>query len=148
MIKTRPPKALAPDLPDRLRERFRGFPLVRDWGLDIEAVAPDRAVLTMAPSAATCNLAGVLNGGVLATLADIACALALSTHFDGRMPFATSDLQIRFLEPVDGQVRVEAAVVRASLRNAVLECRILQEERVMALATAHFSIQARSPEQP
>lgn len=148
MVKTRSPKALAPDLTDRLRERFRDFALVRDWGLAIEAVTPDRAVLTLAPSAATCNLAGVLNGGVLATLADIACALALSTQFDGRMPFATSDLHIRFLEPVDGPLAVEASVVRASLRSAVLDCRLVQAGRVRALATAHFIIKTRAAEQP
>ena len=149
MVKTRALREIAPDLLDRLKARFGGFPLVQGWGLSIEAVAPGRAVLSMAPSAATSNgPEGVVNGGVLATLADMACAFALSTAFDGRMPFATSDLHIRYLEPVDARVTIEAAVIRASLRSAVLECKLLCGERVMALCTAHFIIKVRTGEKP
>lgn len=149
MVKTRAPREIAPDLLDRLRARFGGFPLTRDWGLRIDALEPGRATLGMSPSAATTNgPSGVLNGGVLATLADMACAFALSTAFDGRMPFATSDLHIRYLEPVDGPVSIEASVIRASLRTAVMECRILREGRVMALCTANFTIKVRAAEQP
>ena len=35
-------------------------------------------------------------------------ALALSTVFDGQLPFATSDLHIRYLEPTEGMVRFDA----------------------------------------
>ena len=140
---------MAPDLLDRLKARFGDFPLTKGWGLSIDAIAPGRAVLSMAPSPKTVNgPSGVLNGGVLATLADMACAFALSTEFDGRMPFATSDLHIRYLEPVDSPVTLEATVIRASLRSAVMECRLLCEERVMALCTAHFIIKSRSSEHP
>ncbi len=149
MVKTRAPREIAPDLLDRLRARFGAFPLTRGWGLAIESIGPGRAVLAMAPSEATTNgPSGVLNGGVLATLADMACAFALSTHFDGRMPFATSDLHIRYLEPVQGPITVEATVIRASLRSAVMECRILCGASVMALCTSHFIIKARTGEQP
>lgn len=140
MVRTRTPREIAPDLVDRLKARFRDYPLVQGWGLAIEEIAAERAVISISPSPAVANSAGVVNGGVLATLADIACALALSTHFDGRMPFATSDLHIRYLEPVDAPLRIEAAVVRASLRSAVMECRLKCGERVMALCTAHFTI--------
>jgi len=144
MVKTRALREIAPDLLDRLKARFGGFPLTRDWGLTIDSVEPGKAVLSMAPSEATTNgPSGVLNGGVLATLADMACAFALCTHFDGRMPFATSDLHIRYLEPVDSPVSIEATVIRASLRSAVMECKLMCEDRVMALCTAHFIIKAK-----
>lgn len=135
---------LAPDLRDRLRARFADFPLTRDWGLSIESVAWGEAVLALHPGTATTNgTTGVVNGGVLATLADVACALALCTHFDGRMPFATSDLHIRYLEPVEGRVEFHATVVRASARTAVMECRAQDGSKVMALATANFTIRNR-----
>lgn len=145
MERTRSPHALAPDLLERLRTRFRDFPLTRDWQLSIDALAPGRAELSLVPGVYTVNgPSGVVNGGVLATLADIACAMALGTYFDGRMPFATSDLHIRYLEPADARVLVQASVVRASLRSAVLECRLLCGERIVGLGTAQFAIQARS----
>ena len=140
-----PEPAIAPDLLDRARARFAAFPLVRDWRLSIEELGPGRAVLALVPSEATLNGPdGVVNGGVLATLADVGCALALCTRFDGRMPFATSDLHIRYLEPARARVRVEASVVRASRRSAILECQLLCGQRMVALCTAHFAIKSRS----
>jgi len=144
MIRTRSPHLLAPDLLDRVRARFGDFPLTRDWPLTIDTLAPGRATLSLVPSERTTNgPAGVVNGGVLATLADIACAMALCTYFDGRMPFATSDLHIRYLEPADSRVEAEASVVRASARSAILECRLLCGGRIVGLATAHFTIKLK-----
>lgn len=149
MVKTRTPIALAPDLLERLKQRFSGFPLTRDWDLSIDHLAPGLAVMSMAPNAWTTNgPTGVVNGGVLATLADMACALALCTHFDGNMPFATSDLHIRYLEPATGPLAIEASVVRATPRSAVLECRLSVQRKVVALCTAHFTIQLRGKETP
>jgi acyl-coenzyme A thioesterase PaaI-like protein len=141
MVKTRTPPPLAPDLLDRVRDRFRDFPLTRDWLLSIDALQPGKASLSLVPSERTVNgPGGVVNGGVLATLADIGCAMALSTYFDGRMPFATSDLHIRYLEPAETRVAVEAAVLRASGRSAILECQLLCSGRLVGLCTAHFTI--------
>jgi uncharacterized protein (TIGR00369 family) len=147
MVKTRIPSELAPDLLSRVEERFGGFPLTRNWGLRLRELAPGSARLTMVPNEHTTNGAsGVLNGGVLATLSDMACAFALCTCFDGRMPFATSDLHIRYLEPADSEITVEATVVRASLRSAVLDCRMLCGGRIVATSTAHFIIKLRAKE--
>lgn len=144
MVKTRSPHAIAPDLLDRVRNRFHDFPLTRDWRLSIDALQPGKAALSLEPSERTVNgPGGVVNGGVLATLADIGCAMALSTYFDGRMPFATSDLHIRYLEPAGGRVLVEASVIRASLRSAILECRLLCDGNIVGLCTAHFAIKVK-----
>jgi len=141
MVKTRTPAPLAPDLLERVRERFRAFPLTRDWHLGIDALEPGGATLSLVPTAQTINGAGgIVNGGVLATLADISCAVALCTYFDGRMPFATSDLHIRYLDPADAKVTIQATVVRASLRSAILECRLACGDRLVGLCTANFVI--------
>jgi acyl-coenzyme A thioesterase PaaI-like protein len=87
---------------------------------------------------------GTVNGGVLATLADMTCALALCTAFDGAMPFATSDLHIRYLEPAEGPVVVEAEVLRLSGRGAILDCRLKCGDHIVALCNTHFSIKSRS----
>ena len=145
MNKVKGNRELAPDLADRLRGRFAGFPLIRDWNLVIQEVGPGTARLTMAPGPFTGNSTGIINGGVLASLADMACAMALSTHYDGRMPFATADLHIRYLEPALGELTIVASVVRASARSAVLECRLLCGEAIAASATAQFII-TRAPQ--
>ena len=144
MTKQRVPEPLAPDLLERVRDRFRDFPLVRDWHLSINELRPGQSSLSLDPSERTINgSSGVVNGGVLATLADMACALALATHFDGRMPFATADLHIRFLEPAKGPVILEALLLRASARSAILECQCRCEGRLVALCTTQFAIKSR-----
>ena len=141
MVKTRTPPPLAPDLLERVRERFRAFPLTRDWRLGIDALEPGGATLSLVPTAQTVNgTGGIVNGGVLATLADISCAVALCSYFDGRMPFATSDLHIRYLDPAAAKVTAQATVLRASLRSAILECRLTCADRLVGLCTAHFTI--------
>ena len=81
--------------------------------------------------------------GIQASLVDMACALALSTAFDGAMPFYTSDLHLRYLEPADGDLEAEARVVRRSARSGILECRLRVGETVVALGTCHFTIKPK-----
>jgi len=52
-------------------------------------------------------------------------------------------LHIRYLEPADGTVLVEASVIRASQRSAILECRLLCDGNIVGLCTAHFAIQVK-----
>jgi len=139
-VRSRLAGQVAEDLLERLRIRFAAYPLIQGWGVAIVAVGPGRATLRLGPSPLVQNLAGTVNGGVQATLADMACAVALSTAFDGTMPFATSDLHIRYLEPAAGQVVAEAEVVRRSSRSAVIECRLSCGSEVVALCTTLFSI--------
>src|SRR6059058_619539 len=46
------------------------------------------------------NLAGVLHGGVTATMVDAAVGIALSRHFRGVRPATTVELKINYLRPV------------------------------------------------
>lgn len=141
MPKPQIPETLAPDLLERLRTRFHPWPLISGWGLTIESVRPGTAVMVLQPTKAVINGSrGVVNGGVLATIADMASAIALSTAFDGAMPFATSDLHIRYLEPARGEVRADAQVVRISGRSGILECRLTCGDHLAAFCTANFAI--------
>ncbi len=143
MAKPQIPETLAPDLLERLRARFHPWPLISDWGLTIESVAPGSAVMVLVPSRSVTNGArGNVNGGVLATMADMVSALALSTAFDGAMPFATSELHLRFLEPAKGEVRGEAKVVRISGRSGILECRLTCGDHLVAVSTANSAIKS------
>jgi len=141
MPKPQIPETLAPDLLERLRARFHPWPLISGWGLTIESVVPGQAVMVLHPTKAVVNGArGTVNGGVLATVADMVSALALSTAFDGAMPFATSDLHVRYLEPAKGEVRAEGKVIRFSGRGAILECRLTCGDHLVTMATANFAI--------
>jgi len=60
------------------------------------------------------------------------------------MPFATSDLHIRYLEPAEGMILAEAEVVRLSPRSAIIECKLKCGSKLVALCTTHFTIKARA----
>ena len=140
------PAVLAPDLLERVRARFAPWPLIQDWDMTFEEMEPGKATLKLRPNQHTVNgPRGNVNGGVLATVADMTCALALCTVFDGLMPFATQDLHIRYLEPAKGVVIGKAEVVRLSKRGAMLECRLMCGHHMVAHCTAHFSIKPNLP---
>lgn len=137
------PTELAPDLLDRIRARFAPWALLEGLGLEIEAVSPGCARLMLPATPRVTNGArGTMNGGWLANLADMAAAFALSTAFDGHMPFATSDLHIRYLDPAIGPTTAEAEVLRLSKNGAVVECRLRCGGHLVAISTAHFAIRA------
>lgn len=141
MPKPHLPETLAPDLVERLRTRFHPWELIRDWGLTLDSVEPGRAVMRLVPSRCVVNgPRGNVNGGVLASMADLTGAVAVSTAFDGAMPFATSDLHIRYLEPARGEVLADASILRFSGRGAIVECRLTVGDRLVALCTANFAI--------
>jgi len=134
------PEKLAPDLLERLIQRFGNFPLFQGWELSIERLEPGLATLRVGHSEKVRNTKGDVHGGVQAAVADSACAMALCTVFDGAMPFATSDLHIRYLEPARGEVLGEGKVIRFSGRGAILECRLTCGGHLVALCTANFAI--------
>jgi len=66
------------------------------------------------------NSAGVLHGGVLATLADAAVGIALSRHFEGKRPFTTTELKINYMRLVsEGKVRARARLLKVGTRLCV-----------------------------
>jgi uncharacterized protein (TIGR00369 family) len=59
------------------------------------------------------NLAGVLHGGVTATLADAAVGIAISNHFHGTRKATTVELKVNYFLPIeDGKVRARSHLIR------------------------------------
>jgi len=145
MPKPQLPTEIAPDFADRLRARFADFQVIQGWGLEILEMTPGQAIVRIQATPRTTNpVGGIINGGVLASLADMASALALSTAFEGAMPFATSDLGIRYLEPAKGAVEAQATVLRLSRHSAVISCELRAAGEIVALCTSHFAIKLKS----
>ena len=118
------PAGLAPDLLERLRGRLAASPVLARLGATLEDLAPDRAVLKLPYREEISNGSGTVHGGILATLADTAVAFALSTNFDGKMGFATSDLTIHFLRRARGDVWARARIIKKGRRVNVGEVAI------------------------
>jgi uncharacterized protein (TIGR00369 family) len=90
---------------------------------------------------------GTVHGGMLATLADVTCALTTWGNYDtdGEVP-VTTDLHVRFFrQPRSGPLTAEAQLVHAGRRTLASECAIVDGEgRELARATATFMVVART----
>ena len=140
------PPAVASDLLERLQARVHPWPLIKDWDLTIDEVGPGTALIRLKPGPRTTNSSrGNINGGVLATMVDMVGAVALSSAFDGLMPFATSDLHVRYLEPAIGPAVATATVLRLSRAGAVVEARVHCADKLVVAATMNFSIKPNLP---
>src|ERR1700737_130056 len=107
---------LAPDLRDRLARRLAPSPALGWLPPVLVDLALDSAVIRLPYREEITNGSGTVHGGVLATLADTAVAFALSTNFDGKMGFATTDLTIHFLRRAKGEVWARARILKKGRR--------------------------------
>jgi len=125
------------DPADRLGEVV-GTPFQRSLGARWSAVDDDPAAvaveLVIRPD--LCGPAGSLEGGVVATLADVAGAAAAARAL-GTM-VATEHISVSYLAPGRvGPVRAVGTPLRVGRRDVVAEVRVLdlgQEGRLMAVA--------------
>lgn len=129
-------KPFEADLIDRLRERFQRAPAQSVVGIEVLAIDLDYAELAIPFSRTVDNGGGSIHGGVLAMLADTAVACALSTNFDGRMGFATSNLNIHFLRRAKGRVVAKASIVKKGGTVCVGQVAIEDENGVLVATSS------------
>ena len=136
---------LAPDLLQRLRKRLADSPALGWLSPSLEELGVDRCVLKLPYRQEITNGSGTVHGGILAALADTAVAFALSTNFDGKMGFATTDLTIHYLRRARGEVRARARIIKKGKRVNVGEVEIQDlSGREVARALASFLLTTSS----
>ena len=79
------------------------------------------------------NVAGVVHGGVLASMADTAMGIGLHNNFGGRRPITTTELKINYLRPVKhGKAVARAHVLRVGKNLCVGRVDVFDAERRLA----------------
>jgi uncharacterized protein (TIGR00369 family) len=82
------------------------------------------------------NLAGLLHGGVTATMADAAVGIAVARHFRGSRRTTTVELKISYLRPIaEGKTTARAHLLRTGAHLCVGRVDIFDNRRNLA-ATA------------
>jgi len=96
-----------------LRNVVESMPFNKLVGLRIVRLHSDGVTVECAMRDDLRNSAGVMHGGVAATLADAAVGIALASHFGGRRPFTTTDLKVNYLRPIaHGKLVARSHLVR------------------------------------
>ena len=89
------------------------------------------------------NVRGALQGGLIATLIDIAGGVLAGRHVGAGQDVTTADLTIHYLAPVvEGPARAEATVLRAGRRLIVTTVDVtdVARDRLAARATLSFAV--------
>jgi uncharacterized protein (TIGR00369 family) len=89
------------------------------------------------------NIRGALQGGLVATLIDIAAGRLAEHHVGPDQSVTTADMNVHFLAPVVvGPARAEATIVRAGKRLVVTAVDVTDvgRDRLAARATLSFAV--------
>ena len=103
-----------------LRAHVDRMPFNKLLGIHVQRLHSDGLTIECTLRPELLNLAGVLHGGVLATLADAAVGIALQRHFGGTRPITTVEMKINYLRPVsEGKVRARAKLLKVGTKLGV-----------------------------
>ena len=111
-------------------------PFARLLGIEVDAVEPGHAVLSMKLRHEHMRNNAIAHGGVIATLIDSAMAIAIMALLEENERTVTVDLTIHYLRPVpEGSAKASARVVRAGRRVVTVSAELFDGEGKLA-ATA------------
>ncbi|EHB55197.1 phenylacetic acid degradation-related protein [Mycolicibacterium rhodesiae JS60] len=122
--------------PRSLRELFDQL------GLHVVESTDDTVVMEMPVDERTTNTAGGLQGGLIATMADVAAGQLASAATPFGFGIATTDLFIRYLRPIKiGPARAVAKILRTGKRSVVVQVDIRRgnDNELGATATINFA---------
>ncbi|MBF7142252.1 MULTISPECIES: PaaI family thioesterase [Pseudomonas] len=110
-------------------------------GCRVVALEEGRAEVALALTPPLRNRGGVLHGGALFSLVDIAMGLACSTSHGFDKQSATLECKINYLRPVsEGEVTCVATVLHAGRRTLVVEAHVSQASKMVAKAQGTFVV--------
>ncbi|RME17630.1 MAG: PaaI family thioesterase [Alphaproteobacteria bacterium] len=118
-------------------------PWVRALAPRVEKMACTGVIVSIPVTDEICRTGGQVSGQALATLADTAMVLACAGHFKAFRPVATTNLDVQFLRPANGErISCTATIVRAG-RALIFTRAVLTAEpsgKEVATATATMAV--------
>lgn len=120
-----------------LLESIRNAPFYKWFGIELVAISPGKAIFDMEVRSEQTNSIGLLQGGVVTSLADSSMALAVRSLGANA---ATVDLSIGFTAParIGDMLRAEGKVVKSGRDIFFTETRVMAGDRLIAYSKATF----------
>jgi uncharacterized protein (TIGR00369 family) len=106
----------------------------------------DRLIIEMDNRPDLVNIRGAIQGGLVATLIDIAAGRLAGNVAGPERDVTTADMNVHFLAPIiEGPARAEASIVRAGRRLIVTSVDVFDagRDRLAARATLTFAVLER-----
>jgi len=136
---TKPVEPLAPEVEAAIRSRLAANPFIKFVGIQVPQLGKGyaRFVLPFKPELA--NSIGLLQGGMIAALADEAVAFALYSLVKEGESFNTVEMKINFLGAVkEGEVEAEAHIFKKGRTISLGEAVVRQGDRLIAKAMCTY----------
>ncbi len=116
-------------------------------GFEVQRLYEGGAVLSMRVDERHRQIHNVVHGGVIASLADTAGAIAAYTVSALGVELVTIELKINYLLPIaDGKVEAEGRVLRAGRNFTVVDCDVRNEQgELAAKALMTFGVAGSRP---
>ncbi len=117
-------------------------PLFQYLGVIVQTISPERAILRLPLRHEFTQGAGVVAGGVIATLADESMAHVVVANLDDGQSTATVEMNVRFLRSIiEGEISAEAKVVKKGRQIITVSAEVRdQKKSLLADAGASFII--------
>jgi uncharacterized protein (TIGR00369 family) len=120
---------------ERIHQSFSRQGFMKTLGAEIESVEPGKVTLTCAFAEGLTQQHGLLHGGVLASLADVACGYAALSTMPPEREVLTVEFKINFLKSAKTKSLVAVGQVLQSGRTlTVCEGTVFDETRTRAIA--------------
>jgi uncharacterized protein (TIGR00369 family) len=117
--------------------------LLGQMGMRDVVETDERLIIEMDNRSDLTNVRGALQGGLVATLIDIAAGRLAGRHVGPDQDVTTADMNVHFLAPVVvGPARAEATIVRAGKRLIVTAVDVTDagRDRLAARSTLTFAV--------
>jgi len=108
---------------------------MRTLGASLEAVEPGTVTITCASDERMTQQHGLMHGGVLASLVDVACGYAALTKMPAEREVLTVEFKINFLKPANtDRVIAVGQVIQSGRTLTVCEGTVFDSTRTRVLA--------------
>jgi uncharacterized protein (TIGR00369 family) len=131
-----------PAIVEDLRRRTAASPFHAGFGISIEHAAVGEVRLGWEARPDHRNLQGLVHGGILATLVDIAMGLAVRTAVGPTRRHVTIDLHVQYLRPArPGRLEALGTVVRVGTHVGFAEGTVMDAAgRLLVRASGTYSV--------
>src|SRR5690606_24025071 len=132
-------KPILPERETQVRASFNRSPMLTMFGASIEAIAQGYLEVKLPKQAYMTRKAGMFNGGIMASLVDVAAGYAATTAQLQDCYFVTVELKVNYLNPAIGEyLMAKADVIKAGSSISVVRVDIFahQEQKETLVATS------------
>lgn len=130
---------ISTEVQEQIRKRFSKSPFFNLLKMEIKDLEKGKAVVAVKPQEQLLQSAGLMHGGVIATLCDVAVAVAVVTLTEPHANLVTVELKVNYLKPVkDNEIYACAEIIKKGKKIVVSDVLVIDkygERYAAALAT-------------